>query len=123
MKDLSCKFGDKCHFWHPKKLKKISHTTESKNEKPFIIEESPSYANVVRKSLQPQLNPNVPFLGVNPPVYQNVTGQVHQSQQPFVGQTNHTHHSFLDIQSKQKQLMELCMTLSQKVKNMYNMQM
>ena len=31
MRDPNCKLGDKCHFWHPKKLKKINHTTENNN--------------------------------------------------------------------------------------------
>ena len=47
-RDLNCKFGDKSHFWHPKKLKKINQTTENKNEKPFTKEEGPRIQMIYR---------------------------------------------------------------------------
>ena len=30
MKDENCKFGDKCRYWHPKKLKNIDQNRENK---------------------------------------------------------------------------------------------
>ena len=122
MKHRKCNYGDTCRYWHPKKLKNISQTIENKTEKPFTNEEKPTYANIVKKTLQPQFQSNVPFLGITP-VHQDSTGQVHQVQQPIIGQTNHVQRNFLDIQNKQKQIMELFINLNQKMNNMYSMEM
>ena len=126
MRHYNCKFGDKCKYFHPRRLKKTSQNKEIKTEKPIIHEDRPTYANIVRKSMQseiPKLQSNDPFLGLAPPVQQNFTGQVHQVQQPFLGQANYTQQTFLDIQNQQKQMMEMFLSLNQKMNNMYSMKM
>lgn len=112
-------YGNKCRYFHPKRLMQISQEKGNKTEKLFMHEERPSYANVVRKSLQPQIQPqiqpNSPFLGLTSPVRQELSGQVHQVQQPSQGQVNHTQQTFLDMQNKQKQMMELFISLNQQM--------
>ena len=114
MRYQNCKFGEKCRYFHPRRLKNVSHNRENKTEKPFINKERPSYANIARKSLQPQMQylqpqmqSNAHFLGLTPPVHQ----------------ASLTHQTFLDIPNKQKEMMELFMSLNQKVTNMVNMKM
>ena len=122
MKYQNCKFGDSCKYYHPKGLKNTSHIQEEHLDQKNI-EEKNTYTNVVEKSFQPQTKQNDPFLGITQPPNQNLIGQAHQFQQPFLGQTNQTPQAFLDIQKNQKQMMELFMNLSQKVNSMCNMQM
>ena len=86
-------------------------------------EERPTYANVVRKSMQPQIQSNVPFLGLTTPVHQDFNRQVHHIPQPSHGQPNLSQETFLDIQNKQRQMMELFLSLNQKMANICNMQM
>ena len=87
------------------------------------MEQGNTYANVVKKSLQPQVQQNGPFLGISQPPNQNFIGQAHQFPQPFLGQVSQSPQVFLEIQKNQKQMMELFMNLSQKVNSMYSMQM
>ena len=62
------------------------------------LEEGSTYANMVEKSLQPQIQQNDPFLGMSQPPNQVFIGQAHQFQQPNLGQTSQTPQAFLDIQ-------------------------
>ena len=87
------------------------------------MEEKSTYANVVKKSLQPPIQENVPFLGISQPPNQYFIGQAHQVQQPFLGQVNGTSQALLDIQESQKKMLELFMKLNQKANSMCNVQM
>ena len=117
MRYQNCKFGEKCRYFHPRGLKNVSNKKEKHSDQK-IVEERNTYANVAKKSLQPQIKPNDPFLGISQPVHQNFIGQAHQVQQPFLGPQ-----AFLEIQKNQKQMMDLFMNLNRKVNNMFNMQM
>ena len=124
MRYQNCSFGDKCKFFYPKKLKSATnHIKEDKTKKPFSSEEHPTYANIVRKSLEPQPQLNGHFLGITQPVHQGFSGQVNQLQQPYLGQANHSTQDLLEIQKNQKKMLELFMNLNQKVNNMYSLQM
>ena len=61
-------------------------TTENpsklKIQKPINNMEIPTYANSVRKNLEPQMQSNGHFLGLQP-VHQSYSGQVQQVQQPY----------------------------------------
>ena len=114
MKHQNCKYGEKCKFFHPKKLK-----NNIQNKKPIPRQtyqpetyrvENPTYSHIVRNSLQS----NGPFLGQAQNPQQPVTKQENQFQQPFLGQRNQTQ-VFLDLQNGQKQLMDLFMSLNQKL--------
>ena len=119
-----CQFGDKCRYFHPRRIKNVSLNREvNKTEKPFMNEERPTYASVVRKPVQSQIQPNDHFLGLTQPVHQNFNGQVQQAQPPFVGQASHSQQTFLEIQQKQKEMMEMFWNLNQKVTNMFNLKM
>ena len=82
MKHQNCNFGNKCKYFHPKGLNKVSQSEKNADLK--VHEGNDTYANVVKKSLQQQQVPsNVPFLGLTQPVQQ--IGQVHHVQhQPFL---------------------------------------
>ena len=121
MKFQTCKFAEKCRYYHPKGLK--SHIKDKHLEQKVLEKRDTedTYANIVKKSVQQQVQSNGAFLGLPQPVHH--IGQAHQVQQPFiVGQTNHTQQAFLEIQKSQKQMMDLFMNLNQKVMNMYNSQ-
>ena len=107
MKHQTCKFGNKCRYFHPHKLKSNNQKQENKNNsgQTTIDTEKLSYAQVVRKpfSQQVQSNQQGPFLGQ------------HFVEQPFLGQRIQTQQAFLDLQNGQKQMMELFMNMNQKM--------
>ena len=76
-------------------------------------EEKPSYAQIVTKNLQPQASvlshPTVqePFLGQNSPI-----------QQPFLGQNNLVQQPSIGFQDNQKQIMDLLLSLNQRMTNL-----
>ena len=81
------------------------HIKEDKTKKPFSSEE-PTYANIVRKSLEPQSQSNGHFLEITQPVHQGFYEQVNQPQQPNLGQVNHSTQDFSEIQKNQKEMLE-----------------
>ena len=79
MRYTSCKFGEKCRYFHPKKLK------NEYQEKVYNISNKPngediSYAGIVKRSVYPQSV----FLGQPHPTNQNFNGQAFQIKQPFL---------------------------------------
>ena len=125
MRYKSCAYGEKCKFFHPKGLKDTNHIKENQNQFEHNgNEERSTYANVVKKSLQPQISQsNGNFLGVSQPVHQNFAGQGYHIQQPFLGQANHTSQALIEMQKQQKLMLDLFMNLNQKMTSMYNPQM
>ena len=121
MKYQKCDFGEKCKYFHPKGLKNFDQNKKNHIEKEHEVKNT--YADVVKKSVQQQLQSSGPFLGQSQPVHQSTLGQVHHVQQPIIGQPNHTHQVFLEMQRYQKQMMDMVMNLNQKVNNMSNLQM
>ena len=109
MKHQSCKFGNKCRYFHPYKLK--SNTNKQENNPGYQKTNETgrlSYAQIVQKPFlqQSHSNDQGPFLGQ--PQQQFV-------EQPFLGQKNQNQQAFLDLQNGQRQMMELFMNMNQKM--------
>ena len=112
MKYENCKYGDKCKYYHPKKLKNESQNTKSTSGQMYTGDVLPySYVDVVKKSLQPQLQVQSPFLGQAPQIKQPVI-------EPPLEKRNIAQQTYLEIQQGQKQILELVMNLNQKVINL-----
>ena len=125
MKYKSCKFGQTCRYFHPRKLKNDDQIKE--HSYTVHKEEKPSYAQIVTKNLQPQAQGvfshpihntkpqytvQEPFLGQNSPI-----------QQPFIGQNNHVPQPILGFQDNQKQIMDLLLSLNQRMTNLEKVKM
>ena len=136
MKHNNCKFGDACRYFHPKKMNNLSAGSgqDQKIIHQKINHENLSYANTFSKNLHPSTegkesgvliapSTNQDYLGQSNQVHQPFLGQTYNVKQPFLGQTNHTPQAFLDIQKNQKQMMDLFLSINQKVNNMFNMNM
>ena len=76
-------------------------------------EEQLSYAKIVTKNLQPQNN----FLG-HQTANHHFIGQAVQVQQPFLDQKTHIQTSTLDSQRNQNQIMDLLVSLNQRMFNL-----
>ena len=126
MKNENCSYGEQCKFFRPRKLK---NNTQDKKVTSGQTERSENitYAQVLKSNNQPQIQTNEqsPFLGHPQYAQQPVIFQENQFQQPTVGQRNNMHQVFLDLQSGQKHMMQMFMTLNQKLMNLekYNLQM
>ena len=68
------------------------------------------------KNLQPQIQNG--FLGHTQPVPQHYISQSIQVQQPFLEKTNHVQQPFLGSQDNQKQIMDLLLSLNQRMTNL-----
>ena len=81
--------------------------------------ENITYAQILKSNNQPQIQTNEqrPFLGQPQYVQQPVIFQENQFQ-PTVGQRNNIHQVFLDLQSGQKNMMQMFMNLNQKIMNL-----
>ena len=128
MRHITCKYGKSCKYFYPKKLKvknqRSNFTPSQTNQNENII-----YAQIVKTPLQhqfqPQLQPQFqaneqsPFLGLPQYKQQPLIGQENQFQQKSNTQV------FLDLQSGQKQMMQMFMNLNQKLMNLekHNLQM
>ena len=119
MRHKSCKYGEDCRFYHPKKLKNSNQMKPENQSSQKHNEEQPSYANIVRKNLEPLMQADGHFLGLQP-VHQKYSGQVQQVQQPCPGQINPNPQAFLEMQKSQKQMMDLFIGLNQKLNNIYS---
>ena len=80
-----------------------------------LIEEKPTYVQIVTEALPQQLhlNEKSPFLGQTQLAQPQFRGQ--SNQQPFLGQKHQNHQAFLDLQNGQKQMMDLFMSMNQKM--------
>ena len=76
-------------------------------------EEKLSYANIVTRNFQPQ---NA-FLGQHP-VNQHFIGQAVQVQEPFIVPKTHIQQPILEPQSNQKQIIDLLLSLNQRMINL-----
>ena len=75
----------------------------------------PSYAQMVSKALPQQVHSieQSPFLGQSHQTQPQIIGQA--SQQPFLGQSHQNQQVFLDLQNGQKQMIDLFMSMNQKL--------
>ena len=120
MKFKSCNFGEKCRYFHPRKLK----NDDQMKQHNYTVhkEEKPSYAQIVTKNLQPQAQGvfSQPIYNTKPQytVQEPFLGQNSPIQQPFLGQNNQVPQSFLGSQDNQKQIMDLLLSLTQRMTNL-----
>ena len=109
MKHQSCKFGNKCKYFHPYKLRSNNQKEENNSGYKKTNETGElSYAQVLRKPFvqHSHSNDQGPFLGQSQPVFM---------EQPFLEQRNQNQQGFLDLQNCQRQMMELFMNMNQKM--------
>ena len=105
MRHKSCKFEDKCRFWHPKKLKNNNpHNINYSSQK--HMEEKFSYADIVTKNSQPRND----FLGHHSNQQLIGSAQVQQVQQPFLEKM-----SGIDPQVK---ILDLLVSLNHRLMNL-----
>ena len=80
-----------------------------------LIEEKPTYVQIVTEALPQQLHSNEksPFLGQAQLGQPQFMGQ--SNQQPFLGQKHQNHQVFLDLQNGQKRIMDLFVSMNQKM--------
>ena len=76
-------------------------------------EENLSYANIVTRNLQP----HNAFIGQHP-ANQHFIGQAVQVQEPFIQPKTHIQQPIVEPQSNQKQIMDLLMSLNQRMINL-----
>ena len=110
MRHYSCKFGAKCKFHHPKELNQ-NDSTNYTDHAHKQNEEKISYAKIVAKNLEPQVQGL--FSNQMPPIQTN-----YNAQEPFLGQSNPIQQPFLGSQNTQKQIMDLLLTLNQRMTNL-----
>ena len=127
MENQQCDYGENCRLFHPKGMKEHGKNVHEENKflKPNV---SYSYAQAVK-------NTTSPFLEQNPHIQQPVIGHPNQFQNQFqkpflvqqstLDQRSNTNQVFLDLQNGQKHMMQMFMTLNQKLMNLekYNLQM
>ena len=119
MRYQNCKYGEKCNFFHPKKLKNSSHSNVII---PSATEERKNltYAQIVKSHSQPQIQKyeQSAFLVqpqyVQQPVQQQHYVQPAQSQQSFL-EKNQAQQPFLGSQDNQKKIMDLLLSLNQRM--------
>ena len=112
MRHNSCKYGNDCKYYHPKKLSKCKETNEVKPVQKYD-EEKISYAKIAARNLQPQETL------LRYPANQSFIGQASQPQYPFLEQCPIIQKPPIsDIQSTQKQIMNLLTNLTQRMTNL-----
>ena len=111
MKHQSCKFGNKCRYFHPYKLKSNIQSQENNPGQKINDTEKLSYAQIVTK---PYLQLHVQ--GVH-------SGQIHPAQphynvqESFLGQNSPIQQPFLGAQNNQKLILDLLLSLNQRMTN------
>ena len=114
MRHNSCKFDEKCRYYHPKKWKNIKLKEPENQSKQQQNEEKLSYAKILSRNLHPQ---NV-LLG-----QQHFMGHPVQGQSPFLEQSPHIQQpiqqpTLVDSQTNQKKILDILMSLSQRMTNL-----
>ena len=113
MRHNSCKYKKECKYFHPKKLKTKNEVqkieSSQKNQ-----EENLTYAKIVTRNLQAQGN----FLGQ--PANHYLVGQTIQIQQPPVEPNQVIQQPTVVPQTSQKQILDLLMSLNQRMSNLEN---
>ena len=117
MRHQSCKYGDDCKFFHPRRLNVHNQANKSTFYQTHI-KDGPTYAQILKKPVQPLIQSidQNDFLGQNQ-LHQPVLRPESQLNQPSISQRNQTQ-VFLDLQNGQKQIMEMFTHLNQKMMNL-----
>ena len=119
MRHQNCKYGNSCKFFHPKRLKNVNEIKKlpsSQTHKKDVF----SYAQIVKNPYKPQSQQieHSPFLGQTQQFQLPVINQENQFNHPMLPQRAPTQQDFLELQTGQKQMMNIFLSMNQKLKNL-----